>query len=259
MISSKRATVQTVLILHADRFCAELLRQRIVGILPAAQIVVTSAVETARVTLSVIACDLVVADADGALDADIIDLLSQRADSSGQAVASLVLTARRELRVLTALRALDVAGVYDSAHEEIENFAVALHTVAQGCRYWSPSLLQYFQRGGDATAFLHILTAFEELVLAVVGDGCDDSTAAQHLNVSPATIATVRRDLHRKLGVQHRGELVRIAAQHGFVRFTPTGVLRPGFATLFAAYQSRRSRRAEPVSPTFPEAALPAA
>jgi hypothetical protein len=55
----------------------------------------------------------------------------------------------------------------------------------------------------------------------------------------------VRRGLHRKLGVQHRGELVRVAAQKGFVRFTPDGVERPGFALLTAAYHPRYHKRRE--------------
>ena len=69
------------------------------------------------------------------------------------------------------------------------------------------------------------------------------SDAASKLGLSPATIGTVRRNLHRKLGIQHRGELVRIAAQNGFVRFTPAGIVRPGFALLVAACQRRTQLR----------------
>ena len=80
-------------------------------------------------------------------------------------------------------------------------------------------------------------------MLSVIGDGCDDLAAAGQLGLSPATISTVRRALHRKLGVQHRGELVRMAAQKGYVRFTPAGVERPGFGLLAAAYQPRHRAR----------------
>jgi hypothetical protein len=88
----------------------------------------------------------------------------------------------------------------------------------------------------------------------MIGDGSDDTTAAQKLKVSPATIGTVRRHLHRKLCVQHRGDLVRAAVQHGFVRFTPVGVVRPGFAILSAAYQARKPRRG---ARTYPSHHLP--
>ena len=65
------------------------------------------------------------------------------------------------------------------------------------------------------------------------------------LGLSPSTVSTVRRELHRKLGVQHRGDLVRAAAQSGFVHFTPTGVVRPGFALLSASYHPRKTHEPE--------------
>jgi DNA-binding CsgD family transcriptional regulator len=100
--------------------------------------------------------------------------------------------------------------------------------------------------GSTPAARFRQLTAFEQVVLSVVGDGCDDIEAARRLSLSPATISTVRRGLHRKLHVQHRGELVRLAAQAGFVRFTPEGVERPGFGLLTAAYHPRDPKRCAP-------------
>src|SRR5687768_7215390 len=99
--------------------------------------------------------------------------------------------------------------------------------------------------GSSSTALFRVLTVFVQDGLAVIGEGCDNSVAVRTSKLSPATVSTVRRELHRKLGVQHRGELVKVAAQHGFVRFTAAGVVRPGFGIMCAAYQARRAKRAD--------------
>jgi DNA-binding NarL/FixJ family response regulator len=155
-----------------------------------------------------------------------------------------VVTVRLEYRVLAALRTLAVEGAFDSAAGSPEELTLAFQTLANGKRYWSQSILDHMHRVGSASnALFRLLTNFEQVVLSVIGDGCDNVVAAQKLNLSPATVSTVRRELHRKLGVQHRGELVRVAAQHGFVRFTAGGVVRPGFGLMCASYQSRRTKR----------------
>jgi hypothetical protein len=63
------------------------------------------------------------------------------------------------------------------------------------------------------------------------------------LGSTSSTISTIRRRLHRKLGLHHKGELVQHAARLGFVRFNREGVVRPGFAQLRAAYDARRPRK----------------
>ena len=153
-------------------------------------------------------------------------------------------TANCENRVLAALRTMPIQGVFDCANDPPEQLAVALQMIAAGTRYWSPSVQERVQRHHlSPSSIFRLLTTFEQLVLSVVGDGSDDNTAARELGLSPATVSTVRRKLHRKLGVQHRGELVRVAAQNGFVRFTPAGVTRPGFSMLTAAHKARKAKR----------------
>ncbi len=148
--------------------------------------------------------------------------------------------------MLAALRTLEIKGVFDAANEPPETLMTALRAVAQGSRYWSQTLVDFLQEmSSTSTGLFRLLTAFEQVVLSIIGDGCDDNVAARKLGISPSTVSTVRRELHRKLGVQHRGELVRAAAQHGFVRFTPGGVIRPGFALLCAGYHARKPRRTD--------------
>jgi DNA-binding NarL/FixJ family response regulator len=242
------ASIRVVMILKADRLYSEVLRQFTLRVFPRAQVRLVATVEAAATTFAREKVDLFITGLGASLEGDVLELLGSAVLRS-RAPRVIVVTARREYRVLAALRTLAVHGVFDTSTEPPEDFMTALVAVTAGTRYWSHAILEHMQRiGGANTALFRLLTAFEQIVLSVVGDGCDDSVAARELGVSPSTVSTVRRELHRKLGVQHRGELVRVAAQHGFVRFTPGGVVRPGFALLSAAYRSRKPRRTEPAA-----------
>lgn len=235
--------VQSVLILKADRIYAEALRQHIQGVFPGARVRNTQTLESARQILTSESIDLFVTGVGASLDCDVIDLLASLS-SPARSLRVLVVTVRLEYRVLAALRSLAIEGAFDSAAGSPEELTLALQTLASGKRYWSQTILDHMHRVGSASnALFRLLTTFEQVVLSVIGDGCDNVVAAQKLNLSPATVSTVRRELHRKLGVQHRGELVRVAAQHGFVRFTAGGVVRPGFGLMCASYQARRTKR----------------
>jgi len=243
--------VRSVVILKSDRLYAEMLRHSALHVFPDARVTVATTVEAATSSLRAEPADIFVTGVGASLEGDVIELLAQSANQSPLADRILVVTSRREYRVLSCLRTLEVDGVFDSSRESPDNFASALRAVANGSRYWSASILQHMQQMGQmgtAGAHFRLLTDCEQLVLSVVGDGCDDTVAGRELGLSPATVSTVRRELHRKLGVQHRGELVRVAAQNGFVRFTPSGIVRPGFAMLAAAYHARKSKRSAPRS-----------
>ena len=245
MDSSVIPHVRSVVILKSDRLFAEMLRHSALRVFPNAVVNVATSVEMAEGLLRS-KPDVFVTGVGASMEGDVLELLGQSVQAGPLANRILVVTSRREYRVLSCLRALDVDGVFDSSRESQENLASALRAVAVGSRYWSASILQHMQNLGQlgaAGSHFRLLTACEQLVLSVVGDGCDDTVAARELGLSPSTVSTVRRELHRKLGVQHRGELVRVAAQNGFVRFTPAGVVRPGFTMLAAAYHARKSKR----------------
>lgn len=246
MESPKNRQTRCVLILKADRLYAEALRQYTLHVFPAARVLVAWSVASAKTILGTEPVDFFVTGFGATLDSDVLDLLAERSSQPCRTQRVLVVTVRREYRVLAALRGLAIDGVFDSASERPGEFVTALRAIAKGERYWSQSVLDHMhQVGSSSTALFRLLTAFEQVVLSVIGDGCDNTVAARTLKLSPATVSTVRRELHRKLGVQHRGELVRVAAQHGFVRFTAAGVVRPGFGIMCAAYQARRAKRAE--------------
>ncbi|MGH7959080.1 MAG: response regulator transcription factor [Opitutaceae bacterium] len=247
MESTHTSPIRCVLILKADRLYAEALRQYTLHVLPAARVLVAWSVESAKTLLTTEPVGLFVTGVGATLESDVLDLLAQQTGrSSSRSRRVLVVTVRREYRVLAALRGLAIDGVFDSATERPGEFVTALRAICKGGRYWSQSVVDHMHRtGSSSTALFRLLTTFEQVVLSVIGDGCDNTVAARTLKLSPATVSTVRRELHRKLGVQHRGELVRVAAQHGFVRFTSAGVVRPGFGIMCAAYQARRAKRVE--------------
>jgi DNA-binding NarL/FixJ family response regulator len=240
---SSTANVKSVLIFKADRIYAEALRQHVLSVFPGIRVFTALSMDAARQVLTSESIDLFITGVGASLDCDVIDLLAALTSPS-RSVRTLVVTVRLEYRVLAALRSLAIEGTFDSAAGTPEELTLALKTLAQGKRYWSQSVLDHMHRVGSASdALFRLLTTFEQVVLSVIGDGCDNVVAAQKLNLSPATVSTVRRELHRKLGVQHRGELVRVAAQHGFVRFTAAGIVRPGFALMCASYKARRTKR----------------
>jgi DNA-binding NarL/FixJ family response regulator len=236
-----------VLVLKADRLSADSLRHNIESVLHPADITVVTSVAAARKVLTAGKFDLFITGLGDALEGDPLLLIAQCKKPPLRARRVLVVTTRCDYRALAALRTLPVNGVFDAAEEAPEAFASALQTVAEGSPYWSSTILRKVRQLAVApTALFRILTDFEQVVFSVLGDGCDDSAAAQQLDLKPSTISSVRRGLHRKLGIQHRGELVRLAAQQGYVHFTPNGVERPGFALLAAAYHPRDRKQRAP-------------
>lgn len=233
-----------ILILKADRLYAEFLRQHVGHAFPRVRTTIASSVAEARELLGRVAFDLFLTGVGEHTGGDALELVAQCKREPLRARRVVVLLDRHEYRVLAALRALPVDGVFDPAEDCAATLAAALPAVVRGSRYHSPGAAARLRQLAAAPgALFRILTDFEQVVLSVIGDGCDDLAAAGQLGLSPATISTVRRALHRKLGVQHRGELVRMAAQKGYVRFTPAGVERPGFGLLAAAYQPRHRAR----------------
>lgn len=246
METTPPAAVRTVVILKPDRVYAECVRQMALRVFPAARIETTTTVEAASALLPARAVDLFITGIGIAMEGDVLELLSRYLQRPYSGRRVLVVSAQRDYRELAALRLLDVEGVFDSSSEPAEQLSLAMQAVGTGARYWSATIVEYLHRtSSNVKPVARILSVFEQLALSIIGDGSDDITAALQLGVSPATVSTVRRDIHRKLGVQHRGELVRVAAQQGFVRFTPNGVVRPGFSLLSAAYYAKKTGRHE--------------
>ena len=228
-----------LLIVKADRLYAEILAQQVTEFFRCMDVMIVSRINEARVALASGRFDLILTGVT-LLDGDMLDLLSTLAAPTRRVHRVLVVTERKDLRVLETLRALPVDGVFDPSSEGLDAFERAVRAIAGGLSYWSDSVLaRLTQHCLPSNSLCRLLTPAERLVLAVIGDGSDNDAAAQRLGIRASSVHSIRRELHRKLGVTHRGDLVRIAAQHGFVRFTPDGVVRPGFALLVDACRAR--------------------
>ena len=239
------SSITRLVILKADRLYAESLRVIALSVFPNATVAVATSVQSATHSILESGCDILITGLGTPDTSDVLAFLGTIRTRS-PATRILVVSTHWDQRVLTELRALRVHGIFDAAKDGPEDFTTALRNLGTGRRSWSASILNWLNLSCSAPNCLaRLLTTVEQMVLSVIGDGSDDAAAALELGLSPATISTVRRELHRKLGVQHRGALVRVAAQNGFVRFTPGGVVRPGFELLIAAHRARRPRAAD--------------
>jgi DNA-binding NarL/FixJ family response regulator len=142
----------------------------------------------------------------------------------------LIVTARKDARTLCLLRDIRYNGLFDVKAEEVAEFHRALQRVIERDIYVSPSYAPHVKKPKNLT--LDTLTAKEEVVLSVIGDGSDDAQAAERLRLSPHTINTHRKTIMAKLGLHHKGQLMCYAVQKGYVRISPDGVFHPGFQRL---------------------------
>lgn len=234
MLPNPVAGIPRILILKTDKLSASVLAETVARIFPTAFVHCETTLQGGLEILARDSVDFLFTGI-GLPDGDTVDLLAERPERR-RFRRALVVTGRWEHRLLAILRLLPIHGVFDSNTEGREQMEIAFRLVAKGERYWSASVLERLCREEvPANSISRMLSATEHLVFAVIGDGCDDKVAAEKLNLRPSTIHSVRRELHRKLGVQHKGELVRLAVQYGYVRITAAGVQRPGFSALLAA------------------------
>ena len=179
-------------------------------------------------------------------DLDGVDVLETIA---GEHLASRVMlvSGRKDEHSLQTLRTARFDGFFDPWDENFDALVAALRVVAAGRGYISPSLHRQLL-GRQASGALGLwLTPSEHQVFAVIGDGSDNSEAAERLGLSEATVLMHRRSIMRKLDVHSSAKLVREAVRMGVVRITPDGrILRPGFERILADRKSNGSARAKP-------------
>ena len=142
--------------------------------------------------------------------------------------------------MLKSLHLLPIDGLLDSSTEGLAELDLALRSVVAGTCYWSKSVQASLHACLTPTAISQLLTPTEQIIFSVLGGGCDDDVAAAKLCLKAGTINSARRAIHRKLKIQHRGDLVRIAVESGFVRLLAAGTFRPAFAMMLSACSSRK-------------------
>lgn len=234
--------IRSVLILDSDRLHSRYAQVTVGRVFPTASIQMVSAVDEATSRIQTEAYDLLVTGLT-AQGGDIFEFLwecTQEPRVIGQIV---VITTRREPQVLATIGSLPRTGVFDLSCEPPENLVVALHAATGPAPYWSESLLAArWESEGLCGCACPTLTNRERIVFSVIGDGRHDASAAEVLGLSTYTVQSARRSIYRKLGIDNKGELVRRAAETGFVLIGAGGVVRPGFSQLANAQLQNRSK-----------------
>jgi DNA-binding NarL/FixJ family response regulator len=230
-----------VLILKSERLIADALAEVTKRVFPAAYVGVVTTLGDAEQLMSQFP-DLLVSGV-SARDGDALDFLCGYSQVRCKFKRIRVVTRRLELHVVSVLRQIPIDGVLDSESESIDRCEHALRAIYQGEGYWSPRFLDCAVQCMSPSAICRILTPTERLVFSEIGDGSDDLVVAERMRRKSSTILSVRRALHKKLRVQNRGHLIRIAVQYGVVRISPDGIVRPGAA--FARGRTSISRRGE--------------
>jgi DNA-binding NarL/FixJ family response regulator len=146
-------------------------------------------------------------------------------------LAILIVTSRRDTHTFNLLRRVRFDGIYDGRAEGLGNLGTALQRVIARKPYISPTFAPHLKPPKNPT--LEALTEKEEIVLSVVGDGSDDQEAARRLGLSHYTVNTHRKAIMAKLGLHHKGQLMRYALREGYVQVGPRGLFYPGFQRKF--------------------------
>lgn len=231
--------IRHIVIVRSDFFHAHVLHTAARERFPHAQIVALGEVAEAEQFLAVETTDLLIIGGHPE-DGDALDFLAFRVGPRAGIV--FVVTDRKEARLLVGFNSLSIAGMFDPATEGVQNLATAMASVATGGKYWSYSIIARLKECLQPTSICQRLTPTEQLIFSLIGDGSDDQAAADRLGMKRSSVHAVRRELHRKLGLQHKGELQCAALQHGFVQITHRGTCRPGLAMLMSACRCGRGK-----------------
>ncbi|WP_221032595.1 response regulator [Actomonas aquatica] len=134
----------------------------------------------------------------------------------------LVLSSHTESYVLHRLQASQVDGFVDKNEHSPEMLEEALRRVADGKRYFSPSVEAAFARfRTDPHAFAKLLSDREQEMLRLFGQGWSDATIAEQVGLREVTVRNHRRNIMSRLGIHSTPTLIRYALEHGFSRVRP--------------------------------------
>lgn len=161
----------------------------------------------------------------GAIDLVLLDIqlpgedgatLARRFSTELPGLKVILLSSVREDYVLH--RALQSgADGYVHKDDSPDALASAIDTVLSGGCYFGHTIQQLRrQMGLDPAGFNKILSAKEQEILEMLGQGLTNEEAAPVLALSPDTVQTHRRNIMKKLGLHNAAQLQSYALKHGF-------------------------------------------
>ena len=206
-----------VLVIEDQTMVRELLAQACGETLPKAK-VNTAGTRAAALALcrsappDLVILDLVLPDGDG------LDLVP---DIFALAPAAKIIALSSHIDEFTLHRALSsrVHGILDKNEQPVRILREAIATVLDGRQYMS-SLVQRLRASlrADPAAFDKILSAREQEVLRLVGQGLANEGVAARLKISPSTAKNHRLNIMAKLDLHSTPQLIRYAIEKGFTR-----------------------------------------
>jgi DNA-binding NarL/FixJ family response regulator len=137
-------------------------------------------------------------------------------------LAVLVLSSHCDDYTVYRAERANVNGFVDKNSNSLQALKQAIKEVAGGGRAYSDAFktLQT-ARHRDPAAFDKLLGDREREVLALVGRALRDHEIGEKLGISQQTVATHRKNIIRKLGLENGGAMMRYARDHGFTLSVP--------------------------------------
>lgn len=218
-----RSDQMRVVILKTDRLYGDLIRRNIWDVWPNATVRVFQRGMDALAAMQDSMPDLFITGA----KIDDMDGLEHLESFYETQLPVMIVTSRPDTRFFAMLREVRYDALYDGITEGLDNLPAAFRQAVNHKPYVSPSFVPFLAERRPTT--LDELTEMEQVVLSVIGDGSDNTRAAERLGIAERTVGTHRDSIMRKLKLHHRGELWNYALKHGYVLFTDGGIRYPGF------------------------------
>lgn len=164
--------------------------------------------------------DIVLLDLD-LPDGDGLDLMAEIRTSS-PASKVVVITSHSDDYAIHRCLEEGVAAFVDKCSQPIDVVSEAIVAVAAGRTFFSPVVVRAKSRlRDDPKAFTKLLSAREQEILRLLGEGLANDEVAAKVGVTPATIHSYRRNIMVKLGIHSTPQLIRYAIEKGFTRLRP--------------------------------------
>lgn len=198
-------------------FC-DLLAQACRNFLSKLDIVAVSTAEAARAILRqgdclVLILDIYLPDANG------FDFAEEVAETVPD-VKIVGISAQCDAYTAYKLTRSPFAGFIDKSTQTVDELHHALDAIANGKKYFSPSVQAVREKLVHATdSFVKVLSSREIAILREVGNGKDDESIAQVFQIAAATVKWHRKQIMYKLGLHSHTDLVIYANLQGFSKF----------------------------------------
>lgn len=159
-------------------------------------------------------------------DIDGLDYIPRIANNAG-IDRIIILADHHNPRALDRFYRLKSVSLFSINSSNPEDLKKCIDSTLMGHRYICSDLYRIIY-DRDATTTSKLLSQSEEITLSLLGEGIDNEEAATRLATSPHSVRGMRARIMYKLGLRHKGELMRFAIKNGYTRFTNKGTLHPG-------------------------------